>query len=68
MTKKGCPVITNIEREYNDHVYNIWEDLSDITQDSPKLNQEQEHTNNNVSLQVIQFMKDKLESLEIKTS
>ena len=61
-------MLTDIEQEYHNCVCNIWENVSDITRDSHKPHQDAESTHNIVSLQLIQFMKNKLETLELEAS
>ncbi|MHC4571743.1 MAG: hypothetical protein ACYS0C_06675, partial [Planctomycetota bacterium] len=57
-----------IEQEYSDHISDGWEKLSDLTEDIFKLHHQPEHTYDAISLLSMQFLQDKLKSLEITDS
>ena len=59
-------MMVNIEEEYSDYISNGWEKLSYITRDIFKLHGQPERTYNAISLLSIEFLRDKLKSLEIR--
>ena len=61
-------MIADIEQEYNNHLHNVWQSLSDVTKGILEPRQEPEHMYDIVSLQSIQFLQNKLKSLAAETS
>lgn len=59
-------MIANIEQEYNSYVCNVWQECLEVTEDG--LEQRPEYMYDNISLRSLQFLKDKLNSLEIEKS
>jgi hypothetical protein len=59
-------MMVNIEEEYSDYISDGWEKLSYITRDIFKLHGHPESTYNAISLLSIEFLRDKLKSLEIR--
>ena len=57
---------TDIEREYDDYVCDIWRQLSDEMRGIFESSQMLEHTYSTVSLLVNQFLQDKLKSLAME--
>jgi len=64
-TKRNTVVIVNIEKEYSDYISNGWEKLSYITRDVFKLHEDSQRTYDAISLLSMEFLQDKLRSLEI---
>ena len=59
--------MTNIEQEYNDYIRNKWHELSDATKDILKFRHQHEQKYIDMMAQwSIEFMQDKLKSLEAK--
>jgi hypothetical protein len=58
-------VVVNIEKEYSDYISNGWEKLSYITRDVFKLHEDSQRTYDAISLLSMEFLQDKLRSLEI---
>ena len=61
-------MIANIEQEYNNHLCNVWQSLSDATKGILEPLQEQEHMYDIVSQRSIQFLQSKLKSLAAEKS
>ena len=59
-------MMVNIEKEYSDYISNGWQELSDEIKDifKPELNLQ--HTYDAISLCSIEFLQEKLKSLEIQ--
>lgn len=57
-------MVVNIEQEYSNYISNGWEKFSDITSDISKLHRHPERTYNAISRLSIEFLQDKLKSLE----
>ena len=57
-------MIVNIEKEYCDCISNDWQKFTDITRDILKLHQDLQHTYDTISKHSIEFLQDKLKSLE----
>lgn len=58
-------MVVNIEKEYSDYISNGWEKLSYITRDVFKLHEDSQRTYDAISLLSMEFLQDKLRSLEI---
>jgi len=67
LKRKGMPNVTvNIEQEYNDYISKGWQKFSDITTDILKLDQDMQHTYDAISLCSIEFLQEKLKSLQVQ--
>ncbi len=57
-------MITNIQHEYNDHIYTTWQKLSGTARNIFRRNRNHERTYSRISRQSIRFLQQKLNTLE----
>jgi len=59
-------VVSNIEHEYSNYLCNVWQEISNISKHSLELHQESEQMYNAISGASNQFLREKLEALEVE--
>ena len=58
----------NIEQEYSDYISKGWQKFSDVSRDIFKLDDDLQDTYDAISLCSVEFLQERLESLEVQES
>ncbi|MHC4455663.1 MAG: hypothetical protein ACYS0I_01020 [Planctomycetota bacterium] len=66
--KSKTGVVANVEQEYHNYISERWERLSDVTGDIFKDDQDLQDAYDTISQWSVEFLQDKLKSLETEES